>query len=51
MIANMLPSVSLKISDRVAKDVLRIAIAKSVAWAHKRATQPAWRPAATGGNR
>jgi hypothetical protein len=44
MIANSLPSVSHEFT-------LRIAIAKSVAWARKRATQPAWRPAATGGNR
>jgi len=46
-----LPSMFRALSVHVAQDALRFAIAKARVWAPKRATQPVWRPAATGGTR
>ncbi len=40
-----------KVSAKAAKDALRIAIAKAVAWAQMRSTRRVPRPSATGGNR
>ena len=39
------------LSVHVAQNALRFAIAKVRVWTRKRATQPVWRPAATGGTR
>lgn len=39
------------LSAHVAQDALRFAIAKALVWTRKRATQPVWHPAATGGTR
>ncbi len=40
-----------KVSAKVAKDALRIAIAKAIAWSKMRATKLASKPVATGGTR
>lgn len=44
-------STSSKISAKVAKDALRIAIAKALVWTKMRATKPVFSPAATGRDR
>jgi len=38
-------------SVHVAQDAPHFAIANARVWTRKRATQPVWRPAATGGTR
>jgi hypothetical protein len=40
-----------KVSAKVAKDALRIAVANAIAWAKMRKTKLASNPVATGGNR
>ena len=44
-------STSPKISAQVAKDALRIAVAKALVWTKMRATKPVFGPAATGTDR
>lgn len=44
-------STSPKISAKVTRDALRIAIAKALVWTKLRATKPAFSPAATGTDR